>query len=179
MPKNAYILTIQCLLSKYVVAIPLSEANSLKIATAFLNNFIYIYGAPKTLLTDQDANFTSSLVKNITKMCKINKCTTTAYRSQSNESIERMHHVLKEYFKCYIANEKTWDKWLNCATFACNTSVHEGIKVTPYECVFGTIARAPVDKPLPAETNDTYFEYLLELKNRITRTQALARELQL
>ena len=31
-------------------------------------------------------------------------------------------------------------------------------------------------KPLPPENDDTYFEYLLELKNRITKIQALARE---
>lgn len=47
---NVYIFTIQDLLTKYSVAVPLKRTNSLSIADAFLKHFICIYGAPKALL---------------------------------------------------------------------------------------------------------------------------------
>jgi len=49
---NAYILTIQDLLIKYSLAIPLQRAGAIDVANAFVNNFIYIYGALKELLTN-------------------------------------------------------------------------------------------------------------------------------
>lgn len=78
--QNKYILTMQCLLTKYVLAVPLQHGTSIKIATAILNNLIYQFGAPKIILTDQGSNFMSVLIKNISKICKINQCCTTAYR---------------------------------------------------------------------------------------------------
>jgi len=49
---NIYILTMQDLLTKYSIAVPLQEATSLTIADAFIKNFICIYGALKVILTD-------------------------------------------------------------------------------------------------------------------------------
>ena len=177
-PKNnIYILTMQCLLTKFVVTAALRAANSCEVATAFLSNLVYIFGSPKILLTDQGTCFTSSLFKNIAKLCKVKACTTTAYRPQSNGSIERMHHVLKQYFKCYVRNENTWDEWLNYATFAYNTSVHESTKLTPFECVFGKIARVPSTRcPIEENVDETYAQYLDKLCEKLTETQRIARE---
>lgn len=173
---NVYILTMQCLLSKYVIAAPLRTANSVSIADAFLKKLVYQFGSPRIILTDQGAAFTSSLLKNVAKLCKTRSCTTTAYRPQSNGSIERMHHVLKEYFKCYVKNETTWDSWLDCASFAYNTSVHEGTRITPFECVFGKIARVPTDHPtIEEESDETYFDYVAQLKVRTAKILEIAR----
>ncbi|KAL6416902.1 hypothetical protein ACFW04_013098 [Cataglyphis niger] len=49
---NQYILTMQDLLTKYSVAVPLREATSLAITDALTKNFICIYGTPKAILTD-------------------------------------------------------------------------------------------------------------------------------
>lgn len=68
---NQYILTIQDLLTKYSVAIPLDIATSLSIANAFAKKFICIYGAPKAILTDQGTNFLSALMRNLTKKFNI------------------------------------------------------------------------------------------------------------
>lgn len=64
---NIYILTIQDLLTKYSVAIPLKEINSIAIADAFVKHFICIYDAPKALLTDQGSNFLTALIRNLAK----------------------------------------------------------------------------------------------------------------
>jgi len=96
---NAYILTIQDLLTKYSLAIPLQRTGAIDVANAFVNNFICVYGAPKALLTDQDTHFLNSLMKAIAKRFKISRYNTIAYRPQANSSIERAHHVLWEYLK--------------------------------------------------------------------------------
>jgi len=65
---NEYILTIQDLLTKHSVAVPLIQTNSEEIAKAFTQRFICQFGNPKAILTDQGSNFTSSMMK---KICKI------------------------------------------------------------------------------------------------------------
>ena len=174
---NKYILTIQDLLTKFCVVIPLQIADSINIAEAFLKRFVYVHGSPKIVLTDQGAPFISSLMKNIAKLCKITTCNTTAFRPQSNGSIERMHHSLKEWMKNYVSRVREWDEWCECAAFSYNTSVHEGTKLTPFECVYGKIARVPsarvhLDQNLP----ETYADYVFRLKTRLFEIQSLARE---
>ena len=87
---NIYILDMQCLLTKFVVTAALRVANSCEVATAFLTNLVYIFGSPKILLTDQGTCFTSSLFKNIAKLCKVKACTTRAYRPQRNVQLRNL-----------------------------------------------------------------------------------------
>ena len=165
---NSYILTIQDLLTKYSVAIPLIEATSLTIADAFTKNFICIYSAPKAILTDQGANFLSALMRNIIKQFNIKHYKTTAYHPQSNGSIERSHHVIMEYLKTQVKKETDWDDHLPLAMFSYNTSVHEGTKYTPFELVFGRLPRLPTSHPpLEEDIISTYPQYLTDLFNRI------------
>ncbi|KAL6418729.1 hypothetical protein ACFW04_011838 [Cataglyphis niger] len=139
---NQYILTMQDLLTKYSVAVPLREATSLAIADALTKNFICIYGTPEAILTDQGTNFLSALMRNLTKRFNIKHFKTTAYHPQSNGSIERSH-VLTEYLKTQVEKEKKWDNYINMAMFSYNTSVHEGTKFSPFELIFGRIVLRP------------------------------------
>ena len=174
---NSYILTIQDLLTKYSLAIPLQHAGAVQVADAFTNEFICIFGAPKAILTDQGSHFVNSLMRNIARKFRIKQYQTTAYRPQSNGSIERSHQVLWEYLKQFVDKNNEWDKELNLASFSYNTSVHEGTQYTPHELVFGKIARAPSSDPdITDTTNESYAAYLTSLFNRLRETQTIARE---
>ena len=74
---------------------------------------------------------------------RIRKFRTTAFHPQSNGSLERSYHALEEYLKQYVGKKFDWDEWVELAVFNYNTSVHEGTKYTPYELVYGKIARTP------------------------------------
>lgn len=173
---NSYILTIQDLLTKYSLAIPLKHAGAVDVAEALTNEFICIYGAPKALLTDQGTHFINSLLRAIARKFKISHFTTTAYRPQANGSVERSHHVLWEYLKLIATGNKDWDAYLKTACFSYNTSVHEGTNYTPYELVFGKSARLPTSDPHPEDTkNESYDEYLTNLYNRLRDVQVAAK----
>ncbi|KAL6421421.1 hypothetical protein ACFW04_013882 [Cataglyphis niger] len=60
---NSYILTIQDLLSKYSLAVPLKHAGAIDVADAFTNEFICTFVAPKAILTDQGSHFLNSLMR--------------------------------------------------------------------------------------------------------------------
>ena len=172
-----YILTMQDLLSKFCILTPMMAISSIDIADAFLKRLVYTHGAPKAVLTDQGSNFTSTLMRNIAKLCKLKHYTTTAFRPQSNGSIKRMHHSLKEYLKIYITGIREWDAWCECAAFSYNTSVHEGTKVTPFECVYGRLARVPSClETIDSQVDESYAAYIANLKEKLGNIQAVARD---
>lgn len=173
---NEYILTIQDQLTKYSLAIGLQNATATTISNALVRRFICTFGAPRSVLTDQGSNFLSKVMKNLAKRFKIQRYKTTAFHPQSNGSIERSHHVLGEYLKQFANQDQEWDDWLELATFSYNTSFHEGTRHTPFELVFGRLARLPSNDPLEPEKESTYDEYLIKLVTRLHELQTLARD---
>lgn len=174
---NMYILTIQDLLTKYSVAIPLQETTSLSIADAFTKNFICIYGAPKSLLTDQGSNFLSALMRNLSRKFGIKQYHTTAYHPQSMGSIERSHHVLVEYLKTQIPDNERWDEHISLAMFSYNTSTHESTQYSPFELIYGRIPRIPSSRVMLEENLEpTYTEYLTDLFDKLNKSQQQARQ---
>jgi transposase InsO family protein len=141
---NNNILTIQCNFSKFCMAIPIQNATAEAVADAFIKRFICIFGAPLTILTDQGANFMSNLMKRVAKKFKISQVKTTAYHPQSNGSLERSHHSLSEYMKMYLDKDNDWDEYIELATLSYNTAQYEGHRFTPFELIFGKIARLPL-----------------------------------
>ena len=100
---------------------------------------------------------------------------TTAYHALSNGSLERSYHVLKEYLKQFIENNAEWDDWIEIAMFSYNTSVHEGTKYTPYELVFGKLARLPSSDPLPEhEKMETYDMCMTKLITKLYEMRGIA-----
>lgn len=65
------LLTIQNVLTKYSIAVPLAHFTTEATAATFISNFICRFGCPKTILTDQETNFTGSVMKEIAKQFKI------------------------------------------------------------------------------------------------------------
>jgi len=155
-----------------------NEASAICVADAFVNDLICIYGSPKALLTDQGTHFLNILIKKIAGKFRIAQYKTTAYRPQSNGSIESSHHVLAEYLKQYTKGNN-WDEYLKMASFSYNTSIYEGTKYTPYEhtLLYGRRARALTNNPLLSDiTNESYTEYLVQMFDRIRDIQTHARE---
>jgi len=174
---NEYILTLQDQLTKFCMAVPLPDQTSETIAEAFVDRFICVLGAPKAILTDQGRNFISDLMKKVAKIFRIRKFRTTAFHPQSNGSLERSHHALGEYLKQYASEEKQWDKWISLAIFNYNTSVHEATKHTPYELVFGKIARIPSNELLaPEDKLASYDDYLINLVTQLHAIQTNAQK---
>lgn len=173
-----YILTLQCDLSRYVVAIPLKNQETDTIARAFVENVILKYGCPEQLLSDNGPNFASQLMKRVCKLLNIKKIQTSPYHPESNGALERSHRVLKEYLRNYVnKNLDDWDSYIPFAIFSYNTSVHSGTNYTPHELLYGTPAVLPSNIFAPSQ-NITYNfdDYYFELRHKLNDAHKFARE---
>ena len=104
----------------------------------------------------------------IAKRFKIKKVRTTSFHPQSNGSPDRSHHALGEFLKQYATVDQEWDEWLETTTLNYNTCVSESTKHTPYELVFGRLARLPSSDPLrEVDVLPTYKGYIIYLVTRL------------
>ena len=170
---NRHILTMQDNFSKYCIAVPIPDLKTTTIAHAVATNLFSQYGAPRCILTDKGGSFVSHLMKKLENIFKVKQLTTSGYRPQTNGSLERSHIVLTDYIKHYATNYDVWDRLVPFAMFAYNTSVHEATNFTPYELVFGRMARTPSSFP-QGEEIETYGTYLRDLIVRVSEIRNLA-----
>lgn len=170
---NRHILTMQCNLTKYCLAIPVPDIRATTIADAFAREFIFVFGCPRAILSDRGTSFVNRLLGKLAKLLKINQLTTSGYRPQTKGSLERSHQVLADYLKHYLKDESDWDTFLPFAMLSYNTTVHEGTKFSPFHLVFGKDARLPSSFP-SIEVLETYGTYLSNLVVRLDELRSLA-----
>lgn len=141
---NQYILSIHDELTKYLILVPLKTQQTESIWTALLNHYIYIFSAPKKILTDRGQNFISELMQHYEDAFNIKHIKTTAFHPQSNGSLERTHAVIADMLKSIQKNSNDeWDEQLNFICLAYNTMVHDATNYTPFELTFGHTANLP------------------------------------
>ena len=172
---NIYILTMQDSFSKFSQAVPLKDQTAHTIADAFIKKWLCVFGAPKIVLTDRGQNFLSKLMQRISKRFGIKRIHTTSFTPRSNGSLERSHHALAQFLKMYSSTENCWDEWLDICMLNYNSSMHESSKLSPFEILFGQLARLPSSEPL--RENDllpTYQGCVRDLVSRLNGIRKLA-----
>jgi hypothetical protein len=176
--ENRYILTAQCALSKYVVAIPIPNQESETIASALVEYLILRFGlfSELSIVTDNGQNFVSKLFKEMCRLLSIKKLRTTIYHAQAN-NVERYHRALGDYLRCFASNDPlNWDKWIPFACFAYNTVKNSTTKFSPHELVFGSIPEIPTNLKKSPEIIYNYDDFILDLKHKFRKTHEIARK---
>ena len=114
--------------------IPLQNHTTHSIIEALIENYIYVYGAPKTLLSDQGVNFLAELMIQFEEALNLRHIKTKAFYPQSNGNIERMHSTLNNLIKTSMtANNEEWDINLKFINFVINTTTNQTTGYSPFE----------------------------------------------
>lgn len=177
---NRYALTLQCDLTKYVIAVPIPDKQAQTLAKAFVDHFILIFGCPILIKTDLGTEYKNELFQNICLLLSINHNFSTAYHPQTIGGLERNHRCLNEYLRQFISEQQDdWDSWLKYYTFCYNTTPNTEHNYTPYELVFGNLANYPQRLANPEKIDPiyNYDSYYTELNYRLQHAASKAKEL--
>ena len=147
---NQHILLIGDHFSKWYEAIPLPDQTASTTVTALLEKWIFRFGCPHSIHSDQGRIFESKLFKGLNQALQVHKTRTTAFRPQSNAVVERMNRTLQSMLaKCINDEQSNWSQQLPYVMIAYRTSVHESTGYTPPFLVYGQEVCLPIDLMYP------------------------------
>ena len=149
---NRYILTIMDYFTRYVHAIPLKRITAGTVAKAIIDNWILKYGTPDAILSDNGTQFKNRVLEKIYQILNIKQKFATPYHPQTNGMIERFHRFMKERLSIrananrldYFSKDD-WDAYLAAILHAYNATVHSATNYTPFELLYGSKVKLPID----------------------------------
>ena len=131
------ILTIIDTFTRYVLAIPLHNANAEEIGDALFRELFCKYGRPKRIHSDEGREFVNHALTSMFKRWDIIHTSTGGYQPQANP-VERYHRFMNSSMTMLSTKfGNDWPSYLPAATFAYNASVCQSTNHTPYELVYG------------------------------------------
>ena len=140
---NLYILVISDRYSKLVRTVPLKNIAAAHIAQAFVHHWVFVYGPPLKLLSDNGKQFTARFFQNICRILGIQNVFTTTYHPQANGQVGRFNRTLTSELLKYVGETpKGWDLFSDAVTFTYNTQVHRTTNTTPFELVLARTRRS-------------------------------------
>ena len=179
---NRCILTIVDFATRYPEAIPLRSIETERVAEALMSVFCRL-GFPKEILSDRGSQFTSELMKEISRLISMKQLFTTPYNPLCNGLVEKMNGTLKSMLRKMCQEKpKDWDRYLQAVLFAYREVPQTSTGFSPFELLYGRTVRGPMQilKALWTEEEDSdvrnTYQYIIDLKNRLEETCKLAKE---
>ena len=139
----SFILVITDRFSKLTQAVPLKAIKATDVSVALVNEWLFKYGAPKRLLSDNGSQFVSDLFSRVCDMLRVHNACTMTYHPQTNGQTERFNRTLTAMLRCYVEDHPSdWSEYVRALTYAYNTAVHRGLEAAPFDLV---LSRSPPD----------------------------------
>lgn len=139
-----YILTMIDNYSNWAEAVPLCNIDANSVAKAFIKHWIYRWGPPVDIHSDQGTQFESNVVSTISDLLGIKKSRTTAYHPEGNGTVERLHRTLKDRLRCNGSNN--WKDLIDEVLFEFRI-VPNSTGNSPMKTLFGFDVCIPSDWP--------------------------------
>lgn len=174
--ENKYILSMMDDLTRFVDFVPMPNQEAETVASGLFEQIISRYTLPKKIVTDQGAQFTGEVFKNLCKLLKIKKIQTTAYHPQSNH-VERAHSTLGNYLRNFVDRKPAnWDKYVRTAAHAYNNTINEASGYTPMQLLFGFNSEIPDNLKKGMDPIYNFEDYYFELRHKLQISFDLARK---
>lgn len=178
---NRFILTLIDYASRYPEAIALPGIDTERVAEALVEIYSRI-GVPEEMLTDMGSQFTSVLMKEVSRLISMRQLTTTPYHPICNGLVERFNGTLKQMLKkMCIDRPKDWDKYLPALLFAYRDVPQDSLGFSPFDLVYARPVRGPLTilkelwtKEIKDPEIKTTYQYVLDLRDRLESTCELA-----
>ena len=138
---NTYMLTAECMLTRWVEAYPVKNANAATVANKLITELFPRFGHCEFLKTDRGSHFKNETLKEICEITGIEHVFSPSYRPQANP-VERSHRTLKEMITSLVMQlgenrNGKWEDYLPMALTAYRMSWHSSIRTTPFQALFG------------------------------------------
>uniref|UniRef100_A0A8C5HZK7 Gypsy retrotransposon integrase-like protein 1 n=1 Tax=Gouania willdenowi TaxID=441366 RepID=A0A8C5HZK7_GOUWI len=122
--------------TKWPEAFPVQRADALSAARC-ISKCIYRFGAPKTIVCNQNADFCEEVTKLLSERWSVTQNVSPLDQPHLNPLHDSTLPLLKEAVEQMVREKNAdWDDFLDSILYRFRTSVNETTKFTPYSLVF-------------------------------------------
>ena len=174
---NKHLLVVMDHFTKWCEVFPTKDQKAITVAEILVSRVFSRFGPPVVIHSDQGSNFESNLIKEICNLMGVHKSRTSAYHPQGDGQVERHNRTIQDILASYVSQHKDdWDLWVDLAVYAYNTSIHTATGFSPYELVFGRVARTPIelDLGLPMKNPCTQHDYSASIRKNLQNITQIA-----
>ena len=157
---NKYIIVITDFLTRYSWMQALPDRSTYSITNA-LKIFVNLYDTPRILLSDNAAELTSEILRDLCKSYGIRKLEVAPYHPASNGVVERVNSKILRMLRVYCnetSNQSDWDEFLLEINSAINTSFHQTLGDSPFFILYN-FDKGPAFKSIETEAEDPFYQY--------------------
>ena len=153
---NTHLLVITDRYSKLTRTVPMRKTDGFSVAKAFVHDWVFTYGPPRSVLTDNGPPFSGKFLQSACGLIGIRNLFTTTYNPKANGQAERYNRTLGAALRAYVADNLTdWDIYAPAITFAYNTQVHTTTGLRPFDLVLSRdIPSMTLEAPLQEEVEE-------------------------
>ena len=174
----SHILTACDYFSCYLFAIPIRRPDTKSVVDAMIDIFSKHAYVTRHINTDKGSAFTSQVIEELMSQAGIQVSHATIKHAQTIGMIEGSHQKLKQILKINVsADQPQWDRYVNLAVMAHNTTHHQNLKCTPTEIFHGCVPYKVLDlkfsNPLSGSRNAAVVQSLINnLSSKFKETHA-------
>ena len=119
----------------------------------YIDNVFIQFGLPDTIISDRGPQFASNIFNGILDAIGIKHKMSNAYHPQTDGQTECYNQELEAYLWIYCTYKPDdWSNKLSLAQFAHNARMHDTIKQSPFQLIYGT---KPVALPEASEKTNS------------------------
>ena len=172
---HRFLLAITDRFTKLTQGIPLRRIDAYAVAVSFVEAWIFKYGPPKTLISDNGKQFTAKFFQAVCSFLGLSNIFTSKYHPQTNGQVEHYNRTILAMLRNYVnEHQDNWDRYTTALTYAYNNHVHRSTGTTPFSLV---LSRPPPEFSLhhsirsrARSTQDQRNDYVKRLDDSIHHT---------
>ena len=110
-----------------------TTATAPDMAQIFFDHVFKLHGLPKSIVSDQDAKFTSHFWQTVFYTMGTKLAMSTAFHPQMDGQTERANQTLEDMLRTFMSyHQDDWDLQLSAAEFACNNAPNSSTGMSPF-----------------------------------------------
>ncbi|CDF38002.1 unnamed protein product [Chondrus crispus] len=179
-----FLLVITDRFTKLTQVMTLRTVTAYTVAVAFCDAWVFKYGVPRSLLSDNGPQFNAKFLHSTCRFLGMTNLYTSAYHPQTNGQVERYNRTIGSMLCNYVGeNQEDWDVYVGPLTYAYNYHVHRTTRTTPFELVPSrpppkfSLRKADSDAP-PSDRRSQRAEFLRTLDDTMKKAYASLRQTQ-
>ena len=136
-----FLLVVTDRFTKLTQDIPLRRIDAYTVAIAFVAHWIFKYGPPKTLISENVKQFAEQFFQAVCSLLGLSNIFTSTYNPQTNGQVERCNRTILSMLRNYVnEHQDDWERYATALKYAYNNHVHRSAGTTPFSLV---LSRTP------------------------------------